>query len=388
MQLAELQRHVRTLASIPETEAPVISCYVNVGLARDDYKSILDQRIAALRNALSPREKAPFEYAWAQIEDYLANKTPREARSAAFFARGGMLSFFIPLEFQVPLPTWISVDSTPNIYHLVELKDTYDRYVILISTEESARIVEVNVGSVTKELWVQRPQLRTRVGREWTKLHYQRHRREKANQGIRETIAVLNKLMDAGGHAHLILAGPTEMTSRVKRELPKRLAAKLVDTVAAGRGAALPEVVALTLNAFIQFEEKGSMSFARKLLSEVRTGGPVAVGTRETLQAVRRGQADVLIVAKSYDPEPGWSCPQCGVVGVESNPSTCPDCGSRGLRDLDVKEEIVRCAERSGCLVEVVNGALRFGGVGALLRYQQPSDAAKADPRACVTQGG
>ena len=65
----------------------------------------------------------------------------------------------------------------------------------------------------------------------------------------------------------------------MKRELPKRLLAKLVDTVTAGRGAALPEVVALTLTAFIQFEEKGSMSFGRKLLSAVRTGGPVAVGT-------------------------------------------------------------------------------------------------------------
>ena len=387
MELPELQRHVRTLACIPETDAPVISCYVNVGLARDDYKSILDQRISVLRDALSPAEKKPFEYAWAQIEDYLANKMPREARSAALFARGGMLSFLIPLEFQVPLPTWISVDSTPNIFHLVELKDTYDRYVILIATEESARIVEVNVGSVTKELWVERPPLRTRVGREWTKLHYQRHRREKTKQFIRETIAFLDKLMDAGGHSHLILAGRPEMTSRVKRELPKRLVAKLVDTVAAGSGAALPEVVALTLNAFVRFEEKGSLSFAGKLLSEVRTGGPVAVGTRETLQAVRRGQADVLIVAQAYDPDPGWSCAQCRLVSVESRPSTCPDCGSSDLRDLDVKEEIVRCAERSGCLVEVVNGALRFGGIGALLRYQQPTDAATADPRAYVTQG-
>ena len=388
MELAELQRHVRTLACIPETDAPVISCYVSLKPGRRAYGALLDQRIAVLRDALSPAEKEPFEFAWAQIEDYLANKMPIGARSAALFARGGMLSFLIPLKFQVPLPTWISVDSTPNIYHLVELKDTYDRYVILFSTDESTRIVEVNVGSVTKELWVERPQLRTRVGREWTKLHYQRHCQEKTNQLVRETVAVLGKLMGNRGYNHLILAGRPEMTSRVKRELPKRLAAKLVDTVAAGNGAALPEVVALTLDSFIQFEEKESMSFARKLLSEVRTGGPAAVGYRETLQAVRCGQADVLVMAQSYDPDPGWSCAQCGLVSVESRPSTCPDCESSGLSDLDVKEEIIRRAERSGCVVEVVNGAMSFGGVGALLRYQQPSDSAKANPRPYITQGG
>ena len=386
MKLTELQRQVRTLASIPETDAPVISCYVNLASGRRAYDAILGQRIAVLRDALTPSEKDPFEYAWAQIEHYLANEIPREARSVALFARGGALSFLVPLEFQVPLPTSISIDLAPNIYHLIELKDTYDRYVILISTEESAQIVEVNVGSVTKELWVERPELRRRVGREWTKLHYQRHRREKTDQLVRETIAVVDKLMDGGGHSHLILAGRPDMTSRVKRGLPKRLVAKLVDTVAAGTSAALPEVVALTLRSFIQFEEKESMSFARKLSSEVRTGGPAVVGTQETLQAVGRAQADVVIMAQSYDPDPGWSCAQCGFVNLEIRPSTCPACESSDLRVVDVKEEIVRRAERSGCHVEIVSGALRVGGVGALLRYQQPNDAAKADPEYSFNQ--
>ncbi len=386
MELAKLQQHVRTLAGIPETNAPVISCYVTLRPGRRACGAALDQRIAVLRDALSPAEKEPFECAWAQIEDYLANKMPIGARSAALFARGGMLSFLIPLEFQVPLPTSVSIDSTPNIYHLVELKDTYDRYVILLSTEESARIVEVNVGSVTKQLWIERPELRARVGREWTKLHYQRHCREKTDQLVREAIVAVDRLMRARGYSHLMLAGRPEMTARVKRELPKRLVTKLVNTVATGGDAPLPEVVALTLCSFVPFEEEGSMFFARKLLSEVRTGGPAVVGTRETLRAVQRGQADVVVMAQSYDPDPGWSCPQCGLVSVEIRPSTCPDCESSDLRDVDVKEEIVRRAERRGGLVEIVNGALRFGGVGALLRYQQPSNSAEAHPRPYATQ--
>jgi hypothetical protein len=386
MKLTELPRYVRALASIPETDAPVISCYVSLERGRRANVAFLRQRIAVLRDSLTLPEKEPFEYAWAQIEYYLANDLPRETRSVALFARGGVLSFLVPLELQAPLPTSISIDLVPNIYHLIELRDAYDRYMILISTEESDQIVEVHVDSVTKELWVERPALRLRVGRERTKLHYQRHRRDKTDQLVRETIAVLDKLMDGGGHSHLILAGRPDMTSRVKRGLPNRLVAKLADTVAAGTGAALPEVVALTLRSFIQFEEKESMSFARKLLSEVRIGGPAVVGTRETLQAVRRAQADVVIMSHSYDPDPGWSCAQCGFVNVEIRPSSCPECESRDLRVVDVKEEIVRLAEQSGCLVEIVNGVLRLGGVGALLRYHQPSDAAQADPEYSFNQ--
>ena len=65
--------------------------------------------------------------------------------------------FFLPLQFRAPLPNWVAVGSTPNIYHLVELKDTYDRFV------------------VTLPLCKERPERRKRMGREWTRAHDQSH---------------------------------------------------------------------------------------------------------------------------------------------------------------------------------------------------------------------
>jgi len=38
------------------------------------------------------------------------------------------------------------VNSPPDIYHLVEIKDTCHRYVVLTSAEERARILGVNLG--------------------------------------------------------------------------------------------------------------------------------------------------------------------------------------------------------------------------------------------------
>ena len=125
----------------------------------------------------------------------------------AAFARAGTQPFFLGLQFQVPLPDRLSVGSTPDIYHLVELKDTYHRYVVLISTEERTRILEVNLGAITREVWTARPELRVRVGREWTREHYQNHRRDRGKRFLKEKFEILEKLIAAGGPTHLTLAG-------------------------------------------------------------------------------------------------------------------------------------------------------------------------------------
>lgn len=39
------------------------------------------------------------------------------------------------LQFRVPLPTELAVDTVPHIYRLVELKDVYHRYGLVISNE-------------------------------------------------------------------------------------------------------------------------------------------------------------------------------------------------------------------------------------------------------------
>ena len=40
------------------------------------------------------------------------------------------------LQFAVPLPNQLRVYPTPNIYHLVELKDAYERYLMMIATPD------------------------------------------------------------------------------------------------------------------------------------------------------------------------------------------------------------------------------------------------------------
>jgi protein required for attachment to host cells len=339
MELKHLENYVRTLAQLKETEAPVTSCYLE--LSNREYRNRLDQRVRELNGLLAGDALSHFQQSMSLIEEYVAGKLEDTSKGVALFSRGGHEPFFLALQFRVPLPTWLSVDTTPNIYHLVEMKDTYHRYIVLIASEERARIVEVNLGAVTRQLWVDRSELRQRVGREWSKEHYQNHRRERSQQFLREKIKLLERLMPDRGYSHLVLAGSPQVMARVRKALPKSLANKVVDVVPASSQDKLVDVVDATLAAFIEQEEKESLALSDELLREIRTGGLAVVGNEEVLAALRKSQADALVISASYD-------------GVD-------------------REDMVRLAEQGGCRVEVVNTSEpleRLGGVGALLRYR------------------
>jgi peptide subunit release factor 1 (eRF1) len=246
----------------------------------------------------------------------------------------------------------------------------------MLAAADSIRILGVNLGAVTQQIWDRRPETRRRVGRGWTKEHYQNHLRECTKRFLQEGTSVLERLMLAGGYRHLILAGNPNVTSRIRQALPRQLAAVLVDIVHASPNDELSDVVRATLLSFIEQEEQESLALADKLEQAIYTDGLAVAGTRASWEAVRSRQADVLLLAKAYSPDPGWICGACEAIDVEApTPRTCPRCQETELMALDVKEEMVRVAERAGCGVEVVNQSdalMRLGGVGCLLRYLAP----------------
>ncbi len=200
-----------------ETEAPVISCYLNLETGEPGWRNAYEERVRLLKASLTGASRGHLDEGLHQIETFLGSGLLADAKGAAIFSRGGERPFFRQLQFRVPLPNWVAVASTPNIYHLVELKDTYHRYVVMISTEESVRVLGVNLGAVTEEVWRTRPELRRRVGREWTKQHYQSHRAERTNQFVNEQIRMLDHQMSSGGYAHLILAGNPRVTAQIEK---------------------------------------------------------------------------------------------------------------------------------------------------------------------------
>jgi peptide subunit release factor 1 (eRF1) len=271
----------------------------------------------------------------------------------------------------------VAAGSTPNIYHLVELKDTYHRFVVVLVNEHNTRILEVHLGAITETLWAKRPELRERVGRGWTQEHYQSHRRERSNQYAHEIARFVDGVMLKGGYAHLMLAGAPKMTALLRQALPRRLSSMLIDVVPASANDGTGDVVAATLASFIEQEQQESLAAVDRLLKEICRHGLAVAGSKASLRALKRRQVDLLVLASEYVPEPAWVCVACDSAGLQqSPPAACPSCGSPKTRELNVKEELVRLAELAGCGVEIVHDSetlMRLGGVGCLLRFLSPA---------------
>jgi peptide subunit release factor 1 (eRF1) len=196
---------------------------------------------------------------------------------------------------------------------------------------------------------------------------------------INEQIEVLDRLFTKGAHTHLVLAGNPRAVARVRKHLPRRLGESVIDVVPVAGDASTADVVGATLSTYADYEQTESLGTVDLFLDELKTGGLAVAGTAATLNALARGQVDILLLVDTYAEPAAWKCRKCDVVGVTAAVEVCPHCGARAVARVQIKEEMTRSAEQLGCTVEIVRGSdvmLAVGGVGCLLRYLMPEQRA------------
>lgn len=368
----EARRHFGVLALIEETAAPFVSCYLNLEQDEAGYRNALELRVLAARESISGDARVDFDAAMERIAAYLATQLRSDAEGVALFARsvlGG--GFFLPMQFAAPVPNRLAVGPTPDLFHLVELMDNYHRYVVMMTTDAWVRIIEVNLGAATVKASNTQPD-RNRTHRTGANMHGESRGSTRRMRFLEEQINQLERVMKAGGHTHLILAGDPQSTGEFRRALPKSVAAKLVDTIPAAAHDIPKDVVAATLSAFVEWEEQESQAIAARILQDVRTVGLAAMGATSCLDAMRQRRVDALLLARDHLSVPGWHCSACDATRLEPRmPATCPECGMQAVWPIDAASELVRLAGQRGCPVEVVDYCdplMAMGGVACLLR--------------------
>jgi hypothetical protein len=373
LELRQLRQHIRTLAALEPALHPVVSCYINVEPGCPAFRSLWNGQVRAWRRTLPAEARSYLEAARVRIEAFLSARLLGHTRGVAVFARGGDRPFFLPLQFRAPLPNRITVNSVPSIYPLVELKDTYDCYLVMLAATGSVRLLGVHLGSVVEEIEERRVEFRQRTGREWTRERHESHRRARIRRFLNDQIALLERVAARGGYGRLVLAGNPRLASRLARALPHHLAARLVDIVPASEHDRTEDIVAATLSRFIEREEQESLARVTQLVEGLSGRGSAVAGVPATLEALAKGQAGVLVLAQAFVAQPGRRCVACGAIEAASAaPQVCLRCGGAHIRELDVREEMVRMAEQTGCEVEVVRHSevlMRLGGAGCLLRF-------------------
>ncbi|MEM9478680.1 MAG: hypothetical protein AAGA58_03350 [Verrucomicrobiota bacterium] len=337
-----LKKLIRQLVAIEPNERPLISCFLDLTPPRNDFAMEIEPKARMIAKRLVGQPKSDFEDAMNEVREYVDRSLEDVAKGLAIYSRWGDEPTFIPVQFEVPLKSMLVVDDLPHIYPLIELKDTYHRFVIVITTEGEARILETTVGAVTEEVFAARPDLRERVGREWTRTHYQNHKKERDQQFVREKIQIIEDLVSRRGHNHIVIAGSPKMVSRLTAALPSRLRSMLIDTIPTNPKGGVSPILLESIQLFAAAENLESHTNVELLESAAMTGGLGVVGYESCRHALENGYADMLILDQNE---------------VE----------------LEMREELVRLATNAGIDIETVNRSealARLSGVGCLLRYR------------------
>jgi len=356
MNYSNLRKSIFALANLPDNGSPIVSIYLDHAKPMTQLYEEFTIWRRSIRQTFVGRAKLDFDTATERIQAELikgANKGTK-ARSSAFFSRAGEHPFFLPLIFKVPLDPLFHAGNYPAIFPLVELKDRFNRFVVVLTTQESARIIEMNLGETSLETLAQRPAARERNGREWTREHYHNQGRERDRRFLKEKVAMIEQLMSKRGHNAIIIAGESRYVSRLRDALPKHLQEKVVDQIRTGiNDERIHDVLETAIESYLQVEHNESESTVKKLFRAFRTSGLAALGLIPTLRALKHGQASHLIISSDLP--------------------------------LSSRERLVRIASQHGIPIETVRNSNLLneqGGAGALLRYRTHPDQPGEDERA------
>lgn len=341
-EMESLRTHIVELVTLPETEAPLISAYLDLLENQDYLRSKLSYWAKSARSALPSGQRAAFDGALMDVEQAIRGEWPDKVRSVAVFSRRGENPFLLVVPFSVSLDLHFTAASVPAIFPLVQLKDRFHRFVVVIVTEEVSRIIEVTLGAVSEEFLTRRPELSERLGREWGREHFHQKKRENDRRYISDQVTIIINLMAKRGLNHLILAGNSRNVGPLRDALPRHIGARLVGEIIKSPVKGDTSIVLEdAIDKFIEAESAESRDTVRRLHEQIRRGALAVVGVGQSRDAIIGGYAAQLVISEE-------------------------------LHELD-REDLTRLAAARNLDIEVCEGdelLALHGGVGCLLRYR------------------
>jgi peptide subunit release factor 1 (eRF1) len=190
---------------------------------------------------------------------------------------------------------------------------------------------------------------------------------------IKEVIETLERLVREEDLEHVVVAGEEIALSILREQLPKPLAAKLIDMSTWDRTAGEAEILASTLEALRDKDAETDAEKVEELLAAWRSGGLGVAGPESTMSALQLGQVDELIIAATPETlKPMQALPEDAAPGAVMADTSAPQ-GAADEARLKLADELVTRAQQTGARIRFIEEAsllADIGGVGALLRFR------------------
>jgi peptide subunit release factor 1 (eRF1) len=372
----DLSERVAELSKIGPASTPVVTVYLNTRWAdehqRGRVRIFLKNELAEARRGPGPRAaRSDLDWIEAQGEALLSQTAMPEASGVALFACEA-LGLREMLPSRVPFENAFAVGATPMLRPLVELGEKAPAALVVFVDTESARLVPLTPTGPGEELALRAevPGHHSRGG--WAQMAQSRYRRHIQDHRARHLEAVVESLIglvEGHGLQRIVLAGDPRNVAVFRKELPPRLAASIVGTVAGARHEPMDVIVARAAEHLAHVEGQREAGGVDLVLTAAAKRGKAAAGLEATLAAVNRGAVHRLYLLK------GWSATgrRCGVCGTLQGGFswTCPACGGEAAT-VELGEAMAERVVAAGGAVETIEvhePLAAAGGIAAELRY-------------------
>lgn len=372
----DLRARLTELGKIDRAPAPVVTAYLNTRWAdehqRDRVRIFLKNQLAEARRAPGRRAaEADLDWVEAQGEALLNQTVMPDTGGVALFACE-VLGLRDILPSRLPFENSFTVAETPHLRPLLELDEKAPSTLVVFIDAQSARLVPLTASGAGEEIALRSdvPGHHSRGG--WAQLaqsRYQRHTQDHRARHFEAVVASLTGLVDDHGLRRIVLAGEPRNVAVFRRELPPRIAAYVLGTVAGARHEALGLIVDRAAEYLSHVEGQREAEGVDATLTAAAKRGKATAGLDATLEALNRGAIHRLYLLKGWR-APGRRCGECGVLqdGFSWN---CPTCGGEA-RTVELGEAMAeRVAAAGGTVesIEVHQPLAAVGGIAAELRY-------------------
>jgi peptide subunit release factor 1 (eRF1) len=373
-----LSQRMETLAAFEPSPFPVISLYLSLTPnqnGRENWdqfvRKVFNERGKALR--VDSPERGSFDTDAERIRQYLDQPRDQACQGIAIFASAGSELFeAIPLE--TPFDDhWMFVGSVPHLYPLAKLIDSYPRYASVMLDTNHARIVVSSLAAAERQEEVKSDKTRRTSKGGWSQARYQRRADDMHLHHMKEVVETLDKIVREENINQIVIAADENVLPKLRDQMPKHLADKIVDTVTLQRhGAAGDAMLETTFDAIRAKDAETDAEKVQELMDEWQGSGLGVAGPEATLRAFEMGQVEELIITGSVDTlKPVQKLPDDAASEMTAETSSAS--ASIDEPRLKLSAELIKRAQQTAARIRFIEDASllqEVGGVGALLRFR------------------
>ena len=368
---------METLAALEPSPFPVISLYLSLSPNQNGREShdsfvrkVFNDRAKALP-ADSP-ERESFEKDAERIRQYLDNEKHASSQGLAIFASAGS-DLFEAIPLDTPFDDhWLFVGSSPHLYPLAKLVDSYPRYAAVSLDTNKARIQVFSLAAAGRTEQVVSDKTRRNSKGGWSQARYQRRADNVHTNHMKEVVDMLDKVVREEKIDQIVIAGDDQAVVKLREQLPQQLAGKIVDVVKLQRNAQDASFLETTFDAIRMKDAETDAEKVQELLDEWQGNGLGVAGPEATLRAFELGQVDELIITGSVESlKPVQKLPDAAPAEMQADTSA-PETGIDEAR-LKLSAELIKLAQQTSARIRFIEDASLLedvGGVGALLRFR------------------